>query len=116
MTYTGSKDHAVSLPFSVHISEKELNETTTLTFWRYRGPNDKNTEFEVSIIFKPLMPLVPRIEDADHVNGERPSYFIIGGLVWTVFSEELLRQVRQEHTGISIPDATEIETLHRWRK
>eukprot|EP00746_Dinoflagellata_sp_MGD_P006469 gnl/MRDRNA2_/MRDRNA2_112660_c0_seq1.p1 gnl/MRDRNA2_/MRDRNA2_112660_c0~~gnl/MRDRNA2_/MRDRNA2_112660_c0_seq1.p1 ORF type:complete len:1148 (-),score=228.06 gnl/MRDRNA2_/MRDRNA2_112660_c0_seq1:96-3344(-) len=115
MQYSGIKEHSVSLPFSVRISEKKLGEPTKLTFWRYSGPGGKNSEFDVSIVFRPMRPLVPRIEDADHVIGERPSYFIINGLVWTEFSEELSKQVEAGGTGIHIPDATHVEAFHRWR-
>merc|ERR1719456_435568 len=62
---------------------------------------------------KRLEPLTPRI--LDQRNLEPPTYFLLGGLVWTVFTEDLILQ-SNHMSGVYVPSATQATALHRWRK
>jgi len=106
----------VALPFSVLLAEKAINSTTKLSFQRAtQGDTSykKEKDFDVTVTLNPLQPLVPRTLDQHDLNPS--TYFMLGGLVWTIFTEDLVIQAKHMN-GVFIPAATHAAALHRWRE
>mmetsp|Transcript_136002 Transcript_136002/g.239727 ORF Transcript_136002/g.239727 Transcript_136002/m.239727 type:complete len:1397 (-) Transcript_136002:101-4291(-) len=125
--YNRSEDHKVALPFQVLLGEKNPGDTTTLTIFRStpRGDNASSNDnsgnlgyqhsetFKVTVEMRQLPALVPRAADEGHL--QQPKYFILGGLVWTVFTEGLLAACKALGVNL-IPSSTSAYALHRWRE
>merc|ERR1711920_855102 len=77
---------------------------------------------DVSVEFGPLRALAPRYDGID----AKPSYVIVGGLVFTHFSTPLFNQAAQGSGGLAaligggpalnIPQSVLSEAMYRWRK
>lgn len=122
--YRKSQDHKVALPFQVLLGEKKPGDTTTLTIFRStpRAGNGSSPSkvgyeyketFKVTVALEKLPALVPRTLDEDRM--QQPKYFILGGLVFTVFTEGLLT-ASKALGQLYIPPATQAYALHRWRE
>jgi S1-C subfamily serine protease len=115
----GSLGNEAILPFQVLLAEKVAGESTKLEFIRPHLLEEKGhkgygkpKEFTVDIVFNPLQPLAKRALD---INGfDVPKYFMVGGFVFAVFTEQLVSAERQGE--LSIPPSTLVEAMYRWRK
>lgn len=88
----------------------------------------KMSRVPLSMNLMPVPPLVPRFDDAavgirpDDI-GERaaqqlgfaatPSYYVVGGFVWSVLSQPLVNSIRS--AGASLPHSTSL-CMYRWRR
>lgn len=113
-----SEGAATVLPFQVLLGERAARGPVRLTF-RRAVPLDvegrlgfgNSTTFEVEEAFGPLQALLRRAVDSQGL--QQPSYFIAGGLVWSILTEDLVKQ--SDALGLSVPSATLAEGLYRWR-
>lgn len=106
----------IQLPFRALITVKPKGATTTFTVLRRSGGTEK-----VSVEFGPLPSMAPRFDGID----AKPSYVIVGGLVFTHFSTPLFNQASQGSGGLaalmgggpalSIPQSVLSEAMFRWR-
>lgn len=71
----------VQLDYEYLITSKRKGDTTSLTVLRHGGE-----ELELTVTFAPISPLVPRFHGFDAA----PSYFVVGGYVFTRLSTPLL--------------------------
>jgi len=106
----------VTLPFSSLITEKPHGEATKMEFIHIDGMTGKRTLNTFSAVFHPIAPLVPRFYDAPvplagrEQFGAQPSYIVLWSLVWGVFSNPMLQQLKGK-----VPWSVKKAALHRWR-
>eukprot|EP00927_Polykrikos_kofoidii_P028978 TRINITY_DN25137_c0_g1_i1.p1 TRINITY_DN25137_c0_g1~~TRINITY_DN25137_c0_g1_i1.p1 ORF type:complete len:1435 (-),score=300.45 TRINITY_DN25137_c0_g1_i1:168-4472(-) len=129
-----SKEHTVTVHFEMRIGQKVAGGADDVTTLKIRRPVPKNTsdpfgklgygksrEFDVDINFGVLTPLAEEEDDSIAAPTEpiqKPSYFLLGGLVWTVLTDELLSQnayFREKGNGVDVPASAEVIALHQWR-
>jgi len=109
----------IALPFGVLLGEKAIGDEVKLSFHRAQKSSKsiegykKIKEFDEVVKMKRLHPVAPRTLNQKTL--EQPTYFMLGGLVWTILTEELVLQ-SEELGGVRIPSATVADALHRWRK
>jgi len=112
----------VALPFHVVLAEKSVGDKVRLSFRRSVERDDNalgergyehSRQFDIDVTMNRSKPLSQRSLDAKVM--EPPTYFIVGGLVWTVFSESLALQAKVMKS-LRIPEATTAAALHRWRE
>lgn len=108
------------LPFQVFLGEKAAQGPVKLKFRRSKALDTdgrkgfgETKDFEVEEVFTPLQPLAKRTMDTKALDV--PSYFVAGGFVWTIFTEDLVAQSAQLPGGVIVPPATLAEALYRWR-
>lgn len=114
--------NSVAMPFTVLLGEKPIGDEAKLSF-RRAEERENNTmgehgfkqirDFDVTVTMQALKPLAPRHLDEKLLAP--PTYFMLGGLVFSVFTEDLVLQ-SSHFDGIFIPPATQAAALHRWRK
>jgi hypothetical protein len=88
----------------------------------------KMSKVPISMNLMPVPPLVPRFDDAavgirQHDIGKRaavdlgfaatPSYYVVGGFVWSVLSQPLINALAEK--GISLPHSTSL-CMYRWKQ
>jgi S1-C subfamily serine protease len=106
----------ITLPLETKITEKAFNETTKLEFLHYE--EGRRIKKVVEDIFGPVPPLVPRFYDAPvPVEGRahfaaQPTYYILWGLVWGVFSNPVLHQAMSRK--VEVPWSVRKDAMHRW--
>jgi S1-C subfamily serine protease len=114
----------VALPFHVVLAQKSVGDKVRLSFRRSveREGNERGEKgyehsraFDIDVIMNRSKPLAQRTLDA-HVM-EQPTYFIVGGLVWTVLSESLALHAKLDNgMTVHMPPATLAAAFHRWRE
>jgi hypothetical protein len=108
----------ISLPFNTELTEKRHDETTKLEFIHYNATTGQRVKKVIEEIFGPVPPLVPRFYDAPMPVGGRehfsaqPTYFILWGLVWGVFSNPVLQEAIHRH--VDVPYTVRKMANHRW--
>lgn len=117
VSFNISGDTAVKLPFLALITAKPRGAITNFSVLQ-RGSQQMKA---FSVALKPLPAMAPRYDGAD----ARPSYVIVGGLVFTVFSTPLFQQATSgsktfaalmgEAPSLHIPQSVLNEALYRWR-
>lgn len=102
-----SSGQEVQLPFEHLITSKRRGETTKLAVLRPGG-----VEEEVTVAFAPIPPLLSRFDGCDAT----PSYFILGGLVFTRLSTPWYQEylATEELQQVVVPEAV-MEKVRTWR-
>jgi len=121
--YNATDETRVSLPFGVLLAEKFPNTSSKFTFRRPQAldPKDQSgrqgyghsTEYQVDVTLGKLHSLSERVLDKKPM--EEPPYIMVGGLIFGVFSEELLVQ-NAKTQDLEIPAAVQAQVMHRWRQ
>jgi len=109
----------VELPFDTVITEKEHGKSTKIEFVHMDAHTGKRSRKTFDAVFAPVAPLAARFYDAPvPVKGREqfaavPSYFILWGLVWGVFSNPVLQ--RANAMKKEVPWSVQKAALHQWR-
>jgi S1-C subfamily serine protease len=115
----GSAGNEATLPFQVLLGAKAAGESTKLHFIRptlleakgHKGYETASKGFDVDVVFKSLQPLAKRALDSS--GFDVPRYFMVGGFVFAVFTEQLIDAQMLGEVGI--PPSTMVEAMYRWR-
>jgi len=107
-----------SLPWEALVSSKPYGSSVTLTVCRLptpptEGRRCRDNQFDVSIVAQPPQPFVRRALDRKPL--EQPPYFMMGGFIFSVYSEALLVEAQRSPQEVMIPMATSVQVEHHWR-